>query len=410
METVLILCLPTILSYFQSTTEDSMGKINRHINSSKVADPSLVAFADANVNQESTGSTQYQNNTDPPESPIQNPSTVPKAGTAFLPLIRKSLQNQGISADASSIIEESWRKSTAKQYQPYIRKWELFCSTRKIDPIQPTVNEGINFLATLYNSGIGYSALNTARSALSNIIVCQEGFSFGNHPLVCRFIKGVFNLRPSLPRYNEIWDIHGVFTLLKTWHPASEINLKALTMKVTMLIALLSEQRCQTLKALDIKDMVVHNQKYVFKIKKLLKTSRPGKHLSDLELCAYTPDETLCIFSYLNAYIERTEKLRGDNSQLLISYQKPFAPVSTDTIARWLKNVLREAGIDTTRFAAHSTRAASSSAAKANDIPIDVILSTAGWSNSETFARFYHKPIQVAKDNFGQLLLSTATK
>ena len=41
----------------------------------------------------------------------------------------------------------------------------------------------------------------------------------------------------------------------------------------------------------------------------------------------------------------------------------------------------------------HSTRAAVSSQAKDRDIPLDVILSTAGWVSAKTFHKFYHKPI-----------------
>lgn len=77
--------------------------------------------------------------------------------------------------------------------------------------------------------------------------------------------------------------------------------------------------------------------------------------------------------------------------QLLISYQKPHKPVSTNTIARWLKNVMAKAGIDTSVYKAHSMRAAVTSAAK--KVPIDTILSTASWSSESTFAWFYDKPI-----------------
>ena len=133
---------------------------------------------------------------------------------------------------------------------------ELFCSLRKIDPIHPPINEGINFLATLYESGVGYSVLNTAHSALSNIIICKEYHSFGSLPLVCRFLKGVFNLRPLRSRYKEIWDVQDVFKLLRTWYSASEITLKMLSLEVTMLNALLSGQRSQTLQALDITHML----------------------------------------------------------------------------------------------------------------------------------------------------------
>ena len=93
---------------------------------------------------------------------------------------------------------------------------------------------------------------------------------------------------------------------------------------------------------------------------------------------------------------------------MLTGYQKPHKPVSTNTIARWLKNVMAKAGIDTSVYKAHSTRAAVISAAKGKQVPIDTILATAGWSSESTFARFYNKPIQDTAKNFGHELLHSS--
>ena len=86
--------------------------------------------------------------------------------------------------------------------------------------------------------------------------------------------------------------------------------------------------------------------------------------------------------------------LRGDTDQLLIGYQKPHKPVSTNSISRWIKTDLTNAGIDTGVYKAHSTRAAVVSAANKKQVPIDTILSATGWRNLNTFAQFYSKPIQ----------------
>ena len=48
-----------------------------------------------------------------------------------------------------------------------------------------------------------------------------------------------------------------------------------------------------------------------------------------------------------------------NHQKLIVSYQKPHRPISKDTVARWLKQVLRPAGIDTPTFGAHYTRVAS---------------------------------------------------
>ena len=83
---------------------------------------------------------------------------------------------------------------------------------------------------------------------------------------------------------------------------------------------------------------------------------------------------------------------------------KPHKEVSKATISRWIKCLLSEAGIDTDIFSAHSTRAASSSAAKASHVPINDILKTAGWSSERTFAKHYCVPITDNCDIFSHLL------
>ena len=51
------------------------------------------------------------------------------------------------------------------------------------------------------------------------------------------------------------------------------------------------------------------------------------------------------------------------------------------------------AGIDTTKFSAHSSRSASTSAAFDRDVPLDNILQAAGWSSQKTFSKCYCRPV-----------------
>ena len=80
-----------------------------------------------------------------------------------------------------------------------------------MDPFSASVETGVNFLAKLYQTGVGYSAINSARCALSTCILIGGCKSFGSHPLVCRFVRGVFESRPALPKYSETWYIKQVF-------------------------------------------------------------------------------------------------------------------------------------------------------------------------------------------------------
>ena len=182
-----------------------------------------------------------------------------------------------------------------------------------------------------------------------------------------------------------------------------KLSLKELTLKLLVLILLVSGQRGQTVHLLSIDHMVSVNNCYTFQIVDHLKQSRPGVKNSLEELRPFK-DETLCVVTTLKAYLTRTQSLLGSESQLFISY-RPFKKVSRNTINCWVKLVMTDSGIDTYRFKPHSTRAASTSAASNASVSLDDILHTAGWSSESTFMKFCNMPI-VIENTFAEKVLS----
>ena len=202
----------------------------------------------------------------------------------------------------------------------------------------------------------------------------QELFRLGLTHWLSVFLRGVYNSRPSLPRYTEIWDVRIVLDKLREMSPASTLALKELTYKLVMLIALVSAQRGQTIHLLNIKNMTKTESSYSFTITELTKTKKPGHKADIITLMAFTPDIRLCVYHCLEEYIQRTEKLRSDDGQLFISFNKPH-------------NKVNLAGIDVNIFKPHSTslRLASTSAAAQAEQPLHEILTVAGWKSDSTF-------------------------
>ena len=96
-----------------------------------------------------------------------------------------------------------------------------------------------------------------------------------------------------------------------------------------MMLILLSGQRTQTLTLLDMNDITIKDSSFFM----------------DFELL-------LLLFYYyyikavLRKYLEMTKDKRGQESRLLISFQKPFKAVTVDTLSRWVKATMSQAGID----------------------------------------------------------------
>lgn len=103
----------------------------------------------------------------------------------------------------------------------------------------------------------------------------------------------------------------------------------------------------------------------------------------------------VCVVNTLDCYLERTSRFKKSD-QLLLCYAKPHGPAAKATISRWVKEIMKTAGVNVEIFKPHSTRSAATSAAKAAGVPIEEIFKTAGWGTSSVFGKFYKKPFEAA--------------
>ncbi|CAB3997174.1 Gag-Pro-Pol poly [Paramuricea clavata] len=234
--------------------------------------------------------------------------TATSATSNGLQSLWQSFQHRGISNDATAIILQSWSAGTQKQYQPYIAKWHRFCAEREINPYNPPLNIVLDFLAST----------------------------------------------GPRPKYQITWDVQPVLTYLSSLGTANNLDVKTLSLKLLMLVALVSAQRGQSLHMLDITLMKQDESSFEFLLPELVKQSRPG-----------------------------------------------------DTISRWIRQTMTNAGVDAQIFKPHSTRAAATSKAKEASVPIQDILNKAGWSSSQTFDKFYHKHIVSNEQTFATAVLSS---
>ena len=174
-----------------------------------------------------------------------------------------------------------------------------------------------------------------------------------------------------------------------------------------MLLALSMAQRLQTLHAFRVDMMTWTSDEVVLQVDRLLKHTKEGQPLDRFHVYKYK-DKRLCPYRTLNAYRDLTQPMRKDNmKQLWLSLTDTKEEVETNTLARWLKDTMTEAGVDSKVFKAHSTRGASVSKADSMDLPMEVILKEGRWTNAVTFAQFYKRPILKDKGSTFQTTVLT---
>ena len=177
----------------------------------------------------------------------------------------------------------------------------------------------------------GYSVINTARSALPTFLAI-DNHTVGMHPLVCRYVKDVFNEFPVLPKYSFTWDV-GV--VLKYISSMDTENVQHVSQKLATLLAILCGQRArEILSLMDIRNIPMEETCLIIRIGDLLKTSNRKFHNGEQKFPKYTENTNICPVTTLKQYLYMTSKNLGEIKSLFITQVRPFKPASKNTIAR----------------------------------------------------------------------------
>ena len=176
--------------------------------------------------------------------------------------------------------------------------------------------------------------MNTARSAISAIVLPHNDVTIGSNPIISRFMKAIFKINAPTARYKTTWDPHIVLNYLSSLGTGDKLTLKLLSMKLLMLTALVS---AQSLHMLDIRFMKEGETQFDFLLPEHIKQSRPRYKPPSVMLKAYPTDKTLCVVSHMKEYLRRTKPLRGDSTKLFISFMKPHKHISRETLSPGLK-------------------------------------------------------------------------
>ena len=102
-----------------------------------------------------------------------------------------------------------------------------------------------------------------------------EGVPIGQHPLVTRLMKGVYNLRPPKPRYTYTWDVDMVTQYIAEMGENANLTLKKLSQKLALLMALVVASWTSELQALDLRFRVYRPNGVLFHVRLIVRCCRP---------------------------------------------------------------------------------------------------------------------------------------
>ena len=229
---------------------------------------------------------------------------------------------------------------------------------------------------------------------MSSVINQQQNVSFGNIPIVKRYMKGIFENNPTLPKFQFTWNVSLLFNYFRNMQDIDALDTQKLTQKLVMLMTLISGgQRAQTIHSIRVSDIKILDNKVVIPIMSLIKQTKPTKHMAPLCFQIYNKESMRCVVTHLTEYLKRTKSYR-DTDKLFLTCLKPYRTSNKETISRWCKSIIRESSIGINSHTSHSSRASASSYAKFHGALLSTIIQSAGWKSEGTFTKLDEKQIE----------------
>ena len=317
----------------------------------------------------------------------------------------------------------------------YSYKWKVFerwCTERREDPFHCCISVILCFLHSLHQKGLSPS---TVKVYLAAISACHYGIGGkppGCHPLVSRFMQGVRRLHVPVRSLAPSWDLVTVLNALtKTpFEPLRDAELRVLSFKTALLVAIVSAKRVGNLAALS-----VHQSCLTFSPGNRSASLRPnpafqpkvisaGFSSTVINLSAFCPPpfqseeeerlHTLCPIRALSIYVDRTRSLRRSN-QLFVCYGSRTVgeALSKERLSHWLVEAITLAystsgQVPPEGLRAHSIRGVATSWALLQGVSTEDVCAAASWATPRTFVRFYN--LDMTESSVAHSVLSAARR
>ena len=251
----------------------------------------------------------------------------------------KQLVAKGISKRASEFFTNFRKTGTPSAYKSTLKNWVSWCHQQEADHFRCPTDFVLDLLADLFQSRYSYWSIGSHRWAISAFHTNDFSSTMGKHPLVKSLMKRVGHLHPPTAKCSFIWDVEQAVKYLRSCQPLQVLDTRILS----MLIALRAAEKNNETQTLYIQHMVKTENEFTFAIVGTTKTSKQGKKVPDITFHILLEKESLCPYKTLEHCLEVTHswQIKGNRNKPLLNHIELHKPISTPTIARWVKSILK---------------------------------------------------------------------
>ena len=301
-----------------------------------------------------------------------------------------------LSDGAVQTLLKSWAEGTEESYGLGYRYYASYCKRNNLEEFTADPTTLINFLQEEFETtNKQHSTLNSYRSAVSMTLppCANSNLPVGQHPLVCRFLKGVHRLRPPKVKLFPTWQVSDVLQYLLSWGDLKNLPLNKLLIKTAFLVALVCFKRPADLINMCVKEGFWSLSMEGFRCQPLGYGKTERHHpVPPLVIEPFSENSCLCPVLHLVSLEEKLATLRKNEERFWISAKKPYKAISSKTMCNWLKKVIVDSGAAGT---ARDVRSNGSSTAAQANLDLSRILQAGNWNRVSTFQRHYFRPQKI---------------
>ncbi|XP_078519448.1 uncharacterized protein LOC144784508 [Lissotriton helveticus] len=162
--------------------------------------------------------------------------------------------HRNISHEFREILSKARAESTNKTYRMKWKRFCLWCKRHNVHPLTAAPHQIIPYILLLAKSGLAHASIKVHLAALSGYRRSSSGLSLWSSRIIKQFMKGIFRVFPPVKPPPPLWNLNIVLSQLMKppFEPIHRADLKFLSWKAALLIALTSARREGELQALTI--------------------------------------------------------------------------------------------------------------------------------------------------------------
>ena len=170
--------------------------------------------------------------------------------------VRERLAADGLTPGVIDTIQGARALSTRTLYDSRWKAFHKWCLAQspRLDSFQAPIGEVLRFLQDRVDAGLTFSTVKVWLASITACHIGYDGVRVSEHPWVPPFMKGVKRLRARSKGLFPSWDLPVVLEGLckPPFEPLESADLKFLTLKTVLLVALTTTKRVSDIKALSV--------------------------------------------------------------------------------------------------------------------------------------------------------------